>query len=167
MNNCKCLAALVFSIPGAAALTESAYACPVSSAYRYVLLDSIPSEIPTGAIVLSVDSKKLEEESGFGETRHVSELSVNRVEAGDYGQSSVKLILAPFTSCTGGSESENSTILVGYVHVDEKNGTLFFPVQYIAKAHRRVEFGDLDRAFIPEKKYIDRALRALTDVPPK
>lgn len=167
MKHFKSLATLVFSIPGAIVVADSAYACPVSSAYRYVLLDSIPSEIPTGAVVLSVDSKNLEDESGFGTTGHVSELSVKRVEAGHYDQSLVKLVVAPFTSCSGGNESETATILIGYVHVDENNGALFFPVQYIAKAHRREEFGDLDRIIIPEKKHIDRALRALKYLPPK
>jgi hypothetical protein len=139
---------------------EAAYACPVSSGYRYVLLDNIPSEIPDGAVVMSVFAENLEK-GNFGATRHISTLRVKRVETGYFDQKLVNVIVAPFTSCTRGNESKKSTYLVGYTQNSEKNGLLFFPVQYIGIAYRLEGMGDLDRAIIPERKFIDRALRAL------
>jgi hypothetical protein len=160
VNNLKNLSAIVFSVPIALAIASPVWACPVSSAYRYVLLNNIPSEIPEGAIVLMVNPTNLEE-GDFGKTRHVSKLDVKRVEIGRYDLSAVDLVVAPFSSCTRGNESEVATVLVGYVHRDEKDKPFFFPVQYIGEAHRREGMGDLDRMIIPEDKYVERAFHAL------
>jgi hypothetical protein len=156
----KSLSAIVLSISAVLASAGPVYACPVSSAYRYVLLDAIPSKIPEGAIVLTVESQDLEQGS-FGTTNNVSKLNVKRVVSGEYDQSKVDLVVAPFSSCTRGNESEGSTVLVGYVRADEKQKQYFFPVQYIGAAHRRAEIGDLDRVIMPEDRYVERALRAL------
>jgi hypothetical protein len=156
----KNLSAIVFFIPAVLMVADRVFACPVSSAYRYVLLDHKPAEIPDGAIVLEVEAKNLEE-GHFGKTGHISTLKVKRVEGGRFDQSTVDLVVAPFTSCTRGNETATATFLIGFIHKNDEQKPFFFPIQYIGRVHRQEGMGDLDRAFIPEEKYVSRAFRAM------